>query len=327
MEELQEALEDARYVHAINLIDGPRPITAWEDPSEDILREWKKKKLNEYLQDEKLSSKPFTFEWTLKSTLGFYMFSEFVKDIGEHYFHMKFIENVLRLRRSVGMSKGQLIREIYELSRRIPEKNVETGVLLIPNTKKKVEIYLEYIPHRPRLSTDELTSLTNSFIDHENQVSSIGLKGQVLNNIIFAIEALFLPEDEVSIREDDQSVISLQSSSSSRQSSTNNKVSGNKESLYETQTATTRSETIFKTEITNSSIQNLCTFDESIFHTAEQIVTEFLCTKYWSAFQASPEWTKFINYLWHQDKFVVDEDFFLMRVLGRGGFGLVNGTF
>jgi hypothetical protein len=29
--------------------------------------------------------------------------------------------------------------------------------------------------------------------------------------------------------------------------------------------------------------------------------------------------------MWHRDRKVADDDFFLMRVLGRGGFGLVTG--
>ena len=35
--------------------------------------------------------------------------------------------------------------------------------------------------------------------------------------------------------------------------------------------------------------------------------------------------TKLLNFLWFHDRTVVEEDFFIIRILGRGGFGLVHG--
>jgi hypothetical protein len=57
------------------------------------------------------------------------------------------------------------------------------------------------------------------------------------------------------------------------------------------------------------------------------IVLEIIKLKHWGAFKQSQKWSKLIIYLWHKDRTVTDEDFFLMRVLGRGGFGLVTGKF
>jgi hypothetical protein len=64
---------------------------------------------------------------------------------------------------------------------------------------------------------------------------------------------------------------------------------------------------------------------ESLFDSAEVIVAERVREKYWEGFKASEQYTKLLNFLWFQDKKVVEEDFFVMRVLGRGGFGLVTG--
>jgi len=61
------------------------------------------------------------------------------------------------------------------------------------------------------------------------------------------------------------------------------------------------------------------------FDQAEAIVMESLRREYWDAFLGSEKYTKFLNYLWYQDRKVVPEDFLIMRVLGRGGFGVVNG--
>lgn len=67
--------------------------------------------------------------------------------------------------------------------------------------------------------------------------------------------------------------------------------------------------------------------DKEMFDHAECIVIESLKRDYWEKFQASPQYERLLNFLWYQDRRVVPEDFFVMRVLGRGGFGLVNGTY
>ena len=115
MEELQDALEDAQYVNAINVDEGPRPITAWEHPSEEVLNEWKAKIVREWeAQENKASPKPFEFEWTLSSTLGLFLFSTYVKESTGDYVQMCFIEEVLRWRCLRGRSRGMKLRKIFE---------------------------------------------------------------------------------------------------------------------------------------------------------------------------------------------------------------------
>jgi hypothetical protein len=158
MEELQDALEDAQYVNAINLTDGPRPIAAWDDPSEDTLEEWKNKKLKEWsgnLKDKEESPEPFTFDWILQSALGFFMFASFVKDSEDHYFHMNFIEEILHWRKSVGSIRGHQIRIIYELCRTLPSRDGETGKLEFPKQRKRRETVLKYCFRGTKLSSDE----------------------------------------------------------------------------------------------------------------------------------------------------------------------------
>ena len=44
MEELQDAIEDAQYVNAIaTQEEGPRPVLAWEIPTEEQLAAWETK--------------------------------------------------------------------------------------------------------------------------------------------------------------------------------------------------------------------------------------------------------------------------------------------
>lgn len=61
-----------------------------------------------------------------------------------------------------------------------------------------------------------------------------------------------------------------------------------------------------------------------LFDRAEILVAESVREKHWAGFQRSEYHAKMLNFLWFQDRTVVEEDFFVMRVLGRGGFGLVT---
>lgn len=332
MEELQDALEDAQYVNAINLKEGPRPITAWDDPSEDSLKEWKNKKINEWtetLKGKEECPEPLSFEWILQSALGFFMFAAFVKDSEEYYLHMNFIEEILRWRKSVGSYRGHHIRVIYELCRTVPCRDKETGNLKLPQQRKRSQNDLEYRSGGTKLSSDKLVTLSSACLDNENQHSSIGLKGEVLCDIINAIEALLLPEDE-NVEEEDRFESSTHSSDFSKKSTKRIKSEVNIESLCDTYDETNEvsmDSCDFNLFITRSSVRNFCNLNESVFDVAEQIIIQCLYQRFWTSFQSSPDWIKLMNYLWHQDKKVKEEDFFLMRVLGRGGFGLVNGTY
>jgi hypothetical protein len=64
---------------------------------------------------------------------------------------------------------------------------------------------------------------------------------------------------------------------------------------------------------------------DMIFDKVDALVVESLRQQYWAAFTQSEQYTKLRNFLWFQDRRVVPDDFFTMRVLGRGGFGSVIG--
>ena len=79
--------------------------------------------------------------------------------------------------------------------------------------------------------------------------------------------------------------------------------------------------------LTGSRSHVLSAISDRLFDEVEQIILECLRRKYWSTFaqKGVTNWDKLINYLWHESQPVLEVDFFLMRVLGRGGFGLVSG--
>jgi len=64
----------------------------------------------------------------------------------------------------------------------------------------------------------------------------------------------------------------------------------------------------------------------SIVQKVQAIIYESLKRDYAEAFKAnSKQYNRMRNFFWYQDRRVVYDDFYVMRVLGRGGFGLVSG--
>jgi hypothetical protein len=65
----------------------------------------------------------------------------------------------------------------------------------------------------------------------------------------------------------------------------------------------------------------------SVFDQIDALVVDSLRKEYWEGFIQSQQYSRLRNFLWFQDRRVVPDDFFTMRVLGRGGFGSVIGKF
>jgi beta-adrenergic-receptor kinase len=63
----------------------------------------------------------------------------------------------------------------------------------------------------------------------------------------------------------------------------------------------------------------------SVFDDVENIIFYCLVDRHWSNFKQSPFWIKYWQFMSMLDMKVAESDFTLFRVLGRGGFGLVNG--
>ncbi|CAB9512815.1 RAC family serine/threonine-protein kinase homolog [Seminavis robusta] len=62
-----------------------------------------------------------------------------------------------------------------------------------------------------------------------------------------------------------------------------------------------------------------------VMHKVEVLIYESLKRDYDALFQANSQpYMRMRNFLWYQDRRVIHDDFYVMRVLGRGGFGLVS---
>ena len=107
MEELQDAIEDAQYVNAINTQDdGPKPVLPWETPSSDeLLVEWSKTKarslgnLDSFLE---------------QSAICVFLFSSFIKQHHDDYVRLNFCEDVLRFKKLRGRSRRKQAQAILE---------------------------------------------------------------------------------------------------------------------------------------------------------------------------------------------------------------------
>jgi len=65
-------------------------------------------------------------------------------------------------------------------------------------------------------------------------------------------------------------------------------------------------------------------YADDIFDDIEVVVFESVKRQYWKQYLLSHEYKRTVNLLWYQDRKVVYADFYTIRVLGRGGFGLVT---
>lgn len=352
MEELQDALEDAQYVNAINVDEGPRPIIAWEHPSDEVLEKWKLSLLKAWENDTDKANKlkPFDFEWTLSSSLGLFLFSSHLKEGSGDHVRMCFIEEVLRWRCLRGRSRGMKLRKIYEryLLRCPTEIDEETKAVknILPKLSLIDEVDMAYIKQTPRMDEATLNDFIQKNVDESCSKCSLGIDGPLREEILTTIEkALSSLQVQMGDHSSSKSCIvseklshmpdfsSLPEINSEVDAADNNTDGVNPlEAKPEEATANLDIQDITEAEpkkpiLTGSRSHALSSISDCLFDKVEQVILECLRRKYWSAFaqKGVTNWDKLMNFLWHESQPVVEEDFFLMRVLGRGGFGLVSG--
>lgn len=302
MEELQDAIEDAQYVNAISTQeDGPRPVVAWEVPSAEELQAWE-------ARNHDLTS----LDWVLGSAIGFFLFSSFIKKGGEvqpqvdpasslnssaplhrprkkDYVRINFCEEILRWKR-LQEGRPRVDRARYIADMYLAKPQYQDGE--IANFPKATEID-EFDLIRPPSTTHASVQCMDFPTCSE---SLVGLRGVVYKELKQGLSALVLGE-----------------------------------SLAKTESLPTVTVAKESAEDTHAvSMRNLKTstrMEGDFFDAAEAVVMESLKRDYFEAFLKSSEYKRLKNFLWYQDRRVVAEDFYVMRVLGRGGFGLVTGTF
>lgn len=327
MEELQDALEDAQYVNAINIDEGPRPIIPWEHPSDEALSEWKRSLLRDWENDpnKAIKAKPFEFDWVISKALGLFLFSSYVKDECGDHVRMCFIEEVLRWRCLRGRSRGLKLRKIYErylMNRR---------AVNLPNKTLIDEVDMAYSPHGKKMDASILNDLVNDNIDDSCEKCCIGIDGPLRDEILGPIEQALLNFAKDGDSNHSSAVTErlsfMPDFSSVKESSVVIEETKDGDSVLINGSPTNELSEGIQKKIGSRSIA-LSRIPDDLFDKIEQVILECLRRKYWSRFaqKGVSNWDKLLNFLWHESQPVLEEDFFLMRVLGRGGFGLVTGT-
>jgi hypothetical protein len=304
MEELQDAIEDAQYVNAIaTQEEGPRPVLSWDIPTEEQLAIWvdKMKKEATYLDPE-----PFGVDWTLNCAIGLFLFSEFLKETCNEYPRINFIEDVIRWKKIRGKHRLDRARAIYEVYLKVLQVDPHTGAKMSP-PKAQIDEF-DLIREVPTMAEDHIQELYESTIDPSKSENCLGLKGAVIEEIADAIKADDLEQKKAANK---SSLIPTEIEPNK------NSVQFTNAKRYESLRELTQSWREKKT--TDTGLPN------DLFDKAEVVVIESLRKQYWRAFLESENYTKLLNFRWFRDRPVVPDDFFNMRVLGRGGFGSVVG--
>ena len=290
MEELQDAIEDAQYVHAIaSQDDGPKPVVAWPKPSPEELEAWRKNKLVASVQqyDKRKGSStavPFSIEWVLQQEIGLFLFSAFLKEVAKDYCRINFCEQVYRFKASAGGRKTlELAQSIVDDFLVPPE--IDSGSQEprkpTPTEINESDLFRER-PLPPPFNSSQLNSAFEENVEYPKQSESIiGVKGSIRMEAVAEIRR-----------------------------------------WEEKRPPEAPPETSRAAALTGTPPASF-----SIFDKIEVLVLESLKQQYWSSFLESSQHQRLLDFLWYQDRPVVPDDFFPMRVLGRGGFGLVKGVF
>jgi hypothetical protein len=278
---------------------------------------------------------PFSIEWFLGQEIGLFLFSSFIKETANEYSCINFCEEVYRFKKGSSRKRLRRARIIVQNFFTSPKRDPETNAVRIPDPKDVSEYPTEIYecdlyrvhPSDPALTSEQLKSAMENNMDFPDcSESIIGLKGSYREEVVKKVHEM---DGECS-----ESIVVLKGSYREELVRKALEMDGKseeqpelKESSPENRATENTPEQPDDTEngagINSSSLK----LSKAIFDVAECIVLESLKRRYWEAFRESSHYQRLLNFLWYQDRRVVPDDFFVMRVLGRGGFGLVTGMF
>jgi len=300
MEELQDAIEDAQYVNAIATQDDIRPVLPWETPSDEQLESWKRK-IIETPRADKVDPVPLSFEWVVGQEIGFFLFSAFVKETKNDFIRMNFCEDICRFRRLAGRHCIRKAKSIVRDFVMPAEKDQDSASSSRPPAKTEIEEFdlMRSSSTMSVLTQSDLEAAISRGMDHPScSETRVGLRGSMREKLIGRVNAL-----ESHNRSRSKVDTQIQESPGGVESARDE---SDEADAY-------------------LSAPGYEPLDHDLFAEAECVVYESLKRDYWEAFLASSYFKKLQDFLWYRDRPVVPGDFFVMRVLGRGGFGLVTG--
>jgi hypothetical protein len=313
MEELQDAIEDAQYVNAIaTQEEGPRPVLAWEIPTEEQLREWDDKTR---ASADPAGPEVFGIDWCLQSAIGLFLFSAFLKETCNDYMRINFVEEVIRWRMLRGKYRIDRAKKIAEVYLKEPPVDKVTGQTVYPEKTEINEYDLRRVVPTISLNESELEVLLSAMNSDEAKARNcLGIPGPVVDEIFQTIQTTErkIAQAQKRMSTPDPAISELQESGDGQDNANN---------LFRKQMEKYSS----LKQLTQSLKDRDSDIPDDLFHKVDVMVVKSLRKEYWQQFVQSEYYTKMRNFLWFQDRQVVPDDFFTMRVLGRGGFGSVIG--
>ncbi|GAX22629.1 beta-adrenergic-receptor kinase [Fistulifera solaris] len=307
MEELQDAIEDAQYVNEIaQQDDGPRPVLPWKKPTEEELEIWKQSKKKE-------SKDAFSMEWTMQEEIGLFLFSSYLKETHDDYARINFCEEVYRFRKYgvQGRSGLKRAKSIIKQFLVALEKDPVTGEVVLPRRSLVFEHDLKR-PNSIGIPKDQMQKLYTENMDFPAcSECAVGLKGAVRREIVEKVQNIGnlyrSSKNKSSLQESAAAISPIHVSSR----------------LLNSNITSTRNIAIDDgADITETSTGN--GLHRDLFDNGESLVMESLKRDYWRSFLESAKYKRLLDFLWFRDRRVEPDDFFEMRRLGRGGFGLVT---
>lgn len=309
MEELQDAIEDAQYVNEIaHQDDGPRPVLPWKKPTDEELEMWKQLK-------KKQNNDAFSMEWTMQEEIGLFLFSSYLKETHDDYARINYCEEVYRFRKFGVQGRGGLKRAKSIVKQFLVElkRDPITNEVAMPRRSLVFEHDLKRPNNINDIPRDQMKKVYAENMDYPAcSECAVGLKGyfrsEIVQRVLEMEEAYRLSKNRSSLQESAATPRPIHVSGrllNANITSTRNMNMGDGADLTETSTGDG--------------------LNPEVFDNSECLVMESLKRDYWVPFLESASYRRLLDFLWFRDRRVEPDDFFEMRRLGRGGFGLVTG--
>jgi hypothetical protein len=313
-------------------------VLLWEIPEEEELARWKDGLLASHAKEEGRSSSlptPLSFEWTMAQALGFFLFSAYLKETVNSYVEINFMEEVIRWKKLKGRLRAEktayiVLNYLTPLAESSTAGDPPAGLAEVtrdavaspptPGNEKNGhgeesgsmrKIHPIVGPPKTEITEYSLRREPTGFLPKAMEElrarnsgpikTCVGVGGNILESIMSKVDFM-------------RNLPGFGSPSIVPEADNSNK-SGRRQSLA-----------TMKSDVRRLSLM-VSQIPENLFDDAELVVAEIIQEKYWAGFQTSVHHSKLLNFLWFQDRTVVEDDFFVMRVLGRGGFGLVTGEY
>ncbi|OQR93192.1 receptor kinase [Thraustotheca clavata] len=290
MDELQDAIQDAQYIGA--MVDPrPRPTLAFYQPTAQELAEFNSTQSRQnldWLGIEALLSQP----------LGFYLLRRFCEAEAH------------------GVEKLEFLQEVHSF-RNIPQHNRQLNKAKAIYAKYCDEAVCVVKQQQPVAHTPNRKSSNDPFSTGHSTQSTVGSPRSstvAAANVRAPGEANFAWKKEYHMTMEEGTHLYLSYKSDSHILGVSGPI------LTSIRSTLDQEEEV---SLDNDAKSNI---DITLFNQLEACVVSSLDVVHMQGFRASPFHIRLVNFLFLQSRPISEDDFSLLRVLGRGGFGMVNGT-